>query len=351
MRGFDCDTGDMWSLSCGANVCPFCIETNIWLTAKAFAHSSPTRYVVFTGLGTDDWQTNRVKIKALLRRLDRAGYDVRASYTIEKNPAGTGWHLNLWWWSACCPADSLCKSGCRGFIPQHELVAAAESMGWGRVTDVRRWNTRRGNYGMKEASGSTYGMKEAQGHDQVLDDGKPRWLLTEAQADYLRRNGGRLLGARPSFWRDGQGGASLGSKRATLEAVRAAEGREKRRRQSWVVYAGSEVLAESSPVVDSRASGTSPVVPMTPGGSPSTAEPPSPGSQSDGDQCVLEVGSTLSSSRRVTNTYSRSRRTARSTAKRSRWTPPSPSQQAALSVTRKPPVSGSSSWRRPHEDP
>lgn len=306
MRGYDCETGALWAMTCGANICPYCIETNIWQTSRAFAHSAPTRYVVFTGIPSDDWDTNRLKIKALHKRLDRAGYDVRSAYSIEAGDRTGMVHLNLWWWSACCPSGGLCRSGCKGYIPQEVLVEAALSMGWGPVTDVRRWHSKRANYGMKEASGSSYGMKEARS-ETLLDERGPRCELSPRQEAFLQRNGGRLLGARPSFWRDGEGGAPLGSKRATLEVLKAAEAR-KQGREQWVVFAGSEVLAHS-PVVSSPASVTSITLP----GSRFPAEPLPPGSPWVSDPFDLAVASTLRSSRRAMTTSTGSARTAPST--------------------------------------
>lgn len=338
LRGFDEETGDMWATSCGANVCPYCIETNVWLTGKAFAHSHPTRYVVFTGLQTDDYETNRTHLKVLIKRLRRHGYEVRWFATIEENPRGTGFHLNFWWWSSCCPKGSLCRSGCRGYIPQAVLADFSADAGWGRVTDVRRWETHRAGYGLKEASGSTYGLKEAGGNREQLLDGRPRWNLTERQSSYLRRHGGRLHLASPSFWRDGDGGQPLRSKRATLEAVRAAENRPKRERSQWVMFAGSEVLASAPVSPASPASETSTV----PSGTRSTAVAPSPGSRSGCDRCAPMVALTLRWSRPATNTCTLCAPTARSSPTVRASTPPLPGLWDERPETMRPPVVGSS---------
>jgi hypothetical protein len=225
MRGVDIETGEFYSLSCRALSCVYCIETHIWQTGLAFELAAPERYAVFTQLA-GDWPVDRAHINALHKRLDRKGFEVRSAYTIEKNPKDTGFHLNFWWHGS--------------YIPQDQLSEAAVSMGWGPVVHVKAWRTQNRVYGFKEASGSTYGMKEASG--SALGAGT-QWHLSEAQAGYLARNGGKLLGARRSFWRDGPGGVPLGGKASAIRACFRSRG--KTARAEWVVYAGSEVLAHS----------------------------------------------------------------------------------------------------------
>jgi hypothetical protein len=254
IRGIDIETFEFFALTCGANVCPFCIETNIWLTGRAFELSEPERYAVFTGL-SGDWAVDRVKIKSLHKWLDRHGYAVNSAYTIEQNPKLTGFHLNFWWHG--------------DYVSQAYLSEAAVRLGWGPVVHVKRWRTKNRAYGLKEASGSEYGMKEAAGSGQ---EEAVRWTLTERQAGYLSRNGGRLLGARRSFWRDGLAGEALGSKKAAIRASFPSSESHQGPRSQWVVFGGSEVLAHS-PVTSPFATDAS----LSRSGSLSTAQLPLPG--------------------------------------------------------------------------
>lgn len=196
------------NMACGSNRCPFCLVTNIWKTSVAIGHSAPSRYAVLTGVPTDDWSVNRLKLKLLWRALERgevrAGRRellLRAWYCFEVNPAGTGFHLNLWWWGPD--------------VPQSRLSEISASIGWGSVVHVQRYRSADVSYGMKEAR--NYGLKE-------LDSSQPhgrRLLLTEAQDDYLARNGGHLMGARrgkASPWRDGVKGDRVKGRREALAA-------------------------------------------------------------------------------------------------------------------------------------
>lgn len=333
-RGWDCEHGEFFALNCGANVCPFCIETNVYLWGLALEHAAPERYAVLTGL-TGDWQRDREAVNRFFEIIDRKGLAFRAIYSIEHNPRHASgevdydrpFHLNVWWHG--------------DYVPQAFLSEAAQRVGWKPYVWVEKWEPVKasgGRYGMKEASGRTYGMKEASGRDASSESsGEPSPYLDERQADYLRRNGGRLMHARKSFWRDGVAGGKLSSMRETLEAQRIASGRVSQGRQSWAVYRGSEVLA-SSPVVRSAATGTSTLAP----GSPSTAEPRSPGLPSASGPSGHARALTLFSSPAATRTSMRSVRTLPSSVPLSRWTPALPLRSARRSVTVKPRASGSS---------
>ena len=215
------DTGHIRdSMSCGANVCPYCIHTNVWRWGRALSVAAPSRYAVFTQL-SGDWQTDRASIAALFRVLDRKGYRLRAAYTIERNPAGTGFHLNVWWWGPD--------------VPQSLLSEVAVSLGWGQVVHAQRWQGGRNEYGMKDALG--YGMKDAVSDAQPSPPGD----LSPAQSDYLVLNGGALCHARRGFWRNGVGGEDLGSMRAAFRASFAEEPRKES--GQWVMYEGSHLLA------------------------------------------------------------------------------------------------------------
>jgi hypothetical protein len=234
-RFYDMESGEFWVPTCRTLSCPYCIETLIWQTGRAFELAAPERYAVFT-LVSGDWQTDRLKIKALHKRLDRDGFEVHSAYTVEENPKLTGFHLNFWWHGS--------------YIPQDQLSEAAVSLGWGQRVRVEGWRGSTRVYGLKEASSSTYGMKEAQADD--LPEGGKQWTLTQRQAAYLARNGGKLLGSRRSFWRDGPGGDPLGGKQAAVGLLRTRSRSTPTvpRSQEWVLSAGPAVLAHS-PVASS----------------------------------------------------------------------------------------------------
>lgn len=319
VRGFDEETGALFRTTCGANTCPYCIETNVWLWGLALEHAAPERYAVFTGL-SGDWQRDRATIKALLRELRRLGYEVHEAHSIEVNPKGTGFHMNLWWHGS--------------YVPQSVLSEVAVKVGLKPYVHVTKWQSRRRDYGMKEASGRDYGMKEASGRGQEV--GERSWVLNDRQASYLARNGGALMHASRGFWRDGKGGAPLGTRRATLDAYRRSQGQERQARKSWVMYAGSELLAHVAVSPSSPASGTS----TEPPGSPSTAPPNPPGSRPDGVPSDQAEGLTLHSSPVVTLTCSRSGPTALSTDPVSLWTQESLALTAGNCGTGKPPPNG-----------
>jgi len=211
--------------SCGSNRCPFCVVTNIWKTSLAVSHAAPSRYAVLTGVSTDDWQVNRRALARLWQGLERdevrAGRRellLRAWYCFEVNPRETGWHLNLWWWGPD--------------VPQTRLSELSEAVGWGPVVHVQRWSAASVGYGMKEAT--NYGLKEL---DSSTEHGR-RSTLTDAQSEYLLRNGGRLMGSRRGRacpWRDGVKGPALSGQRETLAAYWARRGG----------VAGSSVVTDS----------------------------------------------------------------------------------------------------------
>lgn len=183
--------------ACGSLTCPVCVEVEAWKWGVQIGWVAPSRYAVLTGLH-DDWQANRAAIKHLFKITDRAGYHLRAVYSIEHNPANTGHHLNLWWWGPD--------------VPQAFLSEAAVRVGWKPVAEVKRWRSRScDRYGLKEV---LYGVKEAlQGGSEAYYS---QTHVTGPVARFLANNGGRLMHARTgnnSFWRAGVGGPVYSSKK------------------------------------------------------------------------------------------------------------------------------------------
>lgn len=291
-RFLDHLTGEIFDAgSCGRIQCPYCIEVRIWRTAVVFNHSAPSRYAVLTGL-KPTWQENRDILSKLFKRLDRAGYNLRAFYTIERNPKDTGFHLNLWWHGPD--------------VPVRLLSEIAEDLGWGSYVHVQRWRARSGadSYGTKDAS--TYGTKDASA-DGVSE---PNATLTDKQQDYLAINGARLFHARSSFYRDGVGGESLRNFAATYRAARGQRGRT-----SWTLYGASGPVRHSP--IENSASAT----PQPQDGTPSDAPVKSLSPAWAGVQLALEVDSLWSWSALVTNTSAESRTTSPNMATAGRSSP------------------------------
>lgn len=117
----------------------------------------------------ENHQDRRHAIKMVLRSIRRAGYEWEWAHHVERNPAGTGYHLHGF------------QHG--DYVPQAELQDACERAGLG-YPDIRKF-TLRGEtaaYGVKSVK---YGMKS--------DD----------LEDFLHLNGGRMVHATRAFWRQG----------------------------------------------------------------------------------------------------------------------------------------------------
>jgi len=282
-----------WDATCGAHVCPYCIETNYWRTTVAIEHARPERFAVFTGLPGEDWQDNRQAVNAVIRAIrsgvvpgtrrkwrhpktDRVakGWSIEHLYTLEAG-AKTGMvHVNLYWHGS--------------YVPQAFLSEVAVAVGWGPVVHVQDIRQAKGSkvhgYGAKEASGRyAYGLKEATGRTGESAAAHPSEALAPGQAAYLSRNGGQLVHASKGFWRDGVGGASLGNLRAAFRAAMAARdastGARARRESEWVLSTPSgEVLAHKALTPAARGAGTDAPAAGRPGHvSPATGEGSAPG--------------------------------------------------------------------------
>jgi hypothetical protein len=215
------------------------VEVEAWKWGVQVGWVSPSRYAVLTGLHSD-WQDNRSAIKHLFKITDRAGYRLRAVYSIEHNPKETGYHLNLWWWGPD--------------VPQAFLSEAAVRVGWKPVVSVERWKSREcDRYGMKEVR---YGVKEA------LAGGGEGYYRQErvsgGVAAFLSINGGRLMHARTgsnSFWRGGVGGTVYPSKRDHWRAY--AENRwGPRDDREVVVTCGGEIVGSRPASAGASETGT-----------------------------------------------------------------------------------------------
>lgn len=169
-------SGEMFRSGCRRNKCGYCVQQNARRRSLAISLAEPQRAVLLTGLGPD-WQTRRARIKRLKWEIeDATGKDLEWVYSVEPNPAGTGFHGHFWQ---------------RGdFIPQKILSAKAERVGmapFARINKVRS-QVGAGKYGLK---GVGYGLKG------VLRD--------EAAAEYLTANGARLTHQSRGFFLDAEG--------------------------------------------------------------------------------------------------------------------------------------------------
>jgi hypothetical protein len=228
---FDLDTGEHYALACGSLECPFCIETQIWRAGIALEHAAPERYIVCTNV-PGDWETFRTSMNRFHQIIDRTGRAWRDCYTLESGDKTGMKHVNIW------------QHG--DYFPQEELSEITQRVGWGEVAWIQKWESGRRDYGMKEGSGRGYGMKEGSGKVKGEEPFTvPAWGLSAVQRAYLDRNGGRLLHARPSYWRDGAAGETLGSRKKVLERAMVAMRGPKVERQSWAVLMGSELVANS----------------------------------------------------------------------------------------------------------
>lgn len=155
-----------WRLSCGP-----CLPRAAYVRAMAIHDARPERMMTITQVG-DDWQTVRSRMRHLTLAIRQQGIRHEWVWSVEPNPKGTGHHVHAWQ---------------RGqYIPQRALAIAADSVGAGRVADVRAWDAaeaEREGYGLK---GAGYGVK---GAGDAL-----------SASVWLAANGGRLTHQSRRWW-------------------------------------------------------------------------------------------------------------------------------------------------------
>lgn len=187
-------SGEVAPWRCGRNACDYCVQGNARRRARAIALAKPERALLLTQVG-NEWQTIRDRLKKF-RHLVAKRLEVQFEwvYHVEPNPQGTGHHVHAWQ---------------RGdFLPQDELVEAADSAGMGRVVFINKIRNplESANYGLK---GLGYGLKGI--------------AAAESRSAYLVANGRRLTHQSRSFFVDSDG-QRCGVRDAEREAARA--GRE-----------------------------------------------------------------------------------------------------------------------------
>jgi hypothetical protein len=185
---------------CRSLRCPACIRSQAMRTAAAIALAHPSQFLLLTRVG-DAWPQIGPRVCRMRQALRRQGLVWQDAYHVERNPAGDGFHIHMWWW------------GDRVMQPQ--LEDAVKRVGMGEVCNVLRAYVPRHEgrpallpYGLKEVLNPPLGA---------------RVLWPEAEG-FLTHNGGRLVHSTRDFWRDAYGRRLPGVAAARLAAFRAHQG-------------------------------------------------------------------------------------------------------------------------------
>lgn len=142
----------MWPARCRANRCEVCRPINARRRALAITATRPRRTVLFTRMAasgdSDPLEVARTRMKRLRQALGRARVPCGEwSWTLERNPEGTGYHAHA------------VQHG--PYIPQRELQGAAEAGGAGIsfIREIRAKPSVVARYGLKTFGAAGYGMK------------------------------------------------------------------------------------------------------------------------------------------------------------------------------------------------
>lgn len=164
-------SGQTFPDRCRAASCGFCLPLNARRRCLAITLAAPTRMIRLSlAAGVNDKNpcaTALLRIKRTRQALKRMGLDPGEwSYTMERNPKGTGYHAHC------------LQSG--PYIPQNALQTACERGGAGfpHINAIKRKGIWTSRYGLKGFGADGYGLKT------FRPDGDP--------TDALRINNGRL---------------------------------------------------------------------------------------------------------------------------------------------------------------
>ena len=145
-------SGMIYPDRCRASQCRFCLPLNARRRALAITYARPRRMIRLSGLAGESDESPcamALKLVGLIRRnLKRIGLEPGEwSFTIEKNPNGTGYHAH-------------CLQHGRS-IPQEELQESCARAGAGfpHINSIKRdgpWTSR---YGLKGFGADGYGLK------------------------------------------------------------------------------------------------------------------------------------------------------------------------------------------------
>jgi hypothetical protein len=145
-------TGQVFPDRCRSNQCLFCLPLNARRRTLAITLAGPQRMIRLSLVaGESDanpCRTALIRIKRIRQALSRMGLDAGEwTYTIEKNPKGTGYHAH------CLQRGS--------YIPQDHLQEACERARAGipYINKIKREGVWTSRYGLKGFGADGYGLK------------------------------------------------------------------------------------------------------------------------------------------------------------------------------------------------
>lgn len=145
-------SGQVFPDRCRANSCLFCLPLNARRRCLAITLAEPRRMIRLSLLADSDdgspCRTALIRIKRIRQALKRM--DVPSgewSYTIERNPKGTGFHAH------CLQVGP--------YIPQNQLQIACERARAGipYINEIKRTGKWTSQYGLKGFGADGYGLK------------------------------------------------------------------------------------------------------------------------------------------------------------------------------------------------
>lgn len=168
-----------WQLRCRRNTCSHCLPLNARRRALAITISGPERMICLTKVAEIDdpkpLATARIRVKRMREILTEQGFSPGEwSWTMEQNPAGTGFHAHV------------VQRG--SYVPQRALQSASQRAGAGipHITKIRGSASGSARYGLKTFGASGYGLKTFKGDHGALVA--------------LAQNNGRLEHHSPKFF-------------------------------------------------------------------------------------------------------------------------------------------------------
>lgn len=148
----DLRTRQVYPARCRRNRCAHCLPINARRRALAMSASRPTRMIRLSLVADrgdpDPLDTARTRVKRVRQALKRLGVPSgQWSWTLEVNPAGTGYHAHA------------VQHG--SYIPQAALQEACERAGAGipYINVIKSNASRTARYGLKAFGAAGYGLK------------------------------------------------------------------------------------------------------------------------------------------------------------------------------------------------
>jgi len=145
-------SGQVFPGRCRSNLCAYCLPRNARRRALAITYAKPRRMIRLSLVADVDTvnpcDTAKIRVALIRRNLKRVGLNPGEwTYTIERNPKGTGYHAH------CLQTGPS--------IPQHELQIACEKAHAGIpfINAIRREGKWTSQYGLKGFGADGYGLK------------------------------------------------------------------------------------------------------------------------------------------------------------------------------------------------